>query len=70
MPPTLLDDLLLYFHDSPAIESVVGGRARNARGWFNSRRQLTYRIAHGLAEVVQFLSVHSPIKGSTDVSAR
>ena len=69
MPPALFDDLLLYIRDSPAMESVVGGSARNSDGWFNSRLQLIYRIAHGLTEVVQFLSVHSPVKRSTDISA-
>ena len=28
MPPALLDDLVLYFRDSPAIENTVGGRTR------------------------------------------
>ena len=69
MPPALFDDLLLYFRDSPAIEGVVGGRSRNVYRWFNSRRQLVYCIAHGLAEVGQFLSVHSPVKRSADISA-
>ena len=36
---------------------------------FNSRRQLIYRIAHGLAEVVEFLSIHSPVEGFTDIGA-
>jgi hypothetical protein len=35
---------------------------------FDSRRQLIYRIAHGLAKVVQFLSVHSPVEGFADIS--
>ena len=35
---------------------------------FDSRRQLVYRIAHGIAEVVWLFSIHSPVKGSTDIS--
>ena len=45
----------------------VGGKTWHLHRWFNSRRQLIYRITHGLAEVVQFLPVHSPIKSSTDI---
>ena len=63
----LFDDLLLYFRDSPVIKCTVGERARNVHHWFNSRRQLIYRVAHGLVEVVQFLSTHSPFKSSTDI---
>jgi hypothetical protein len=37
--------------------------------WFNPRRQLIYRLAHGSTKVVQFLSVHPPIKGSAYISA-
>jgi hypothetical protein len=37
--------------------------------WFDPRRQLIYRLAHGLTEVAQFLPVHSPVKGSTDICA-
>jgi len=33
----------------------------------DSHRQLSYRITHGLAEVVKFLSIHSPVEGSTDI---
>ena len=68
VPPALLDDLRLYFHDSPAIENMVNGRTRNVNRRFNSRRQLIYRITHRLAEVVQLLSVHPPVEGSADVS--
>jgi hypothetical protein len=69
MPTASLDDLLLYFCDSPMMGSTVGGWTRNAYPWSNSRRQLIYRIACGLAEVTQFLSIHSPFKGSTDIGA-
>ena len=68
-PPTLFDDLLLYFRDGPAIESVISGRTRDVYRRFDSHRQLIYRLAHGLTEVVQLLSIHSPLKGSTDISA-
>ena len=67
MPLALFDDLLLYLRDSPVIDDVVSGRIRSMHRQFNPRRQLVYRIAHGLAEVVQFLAIHSPVKGSTDI---
>ena len=35
---------------------------------FDSRPQLIYRIAHGLVEIVQPFSIHSSVKGSTDIS--
>ena len=47
---------------------MVGGRTRNVYCLFDSHHQLIYRIAHGLAEVVQLLSIHSPVKGSTGIS--
>jgi len=65
----LFDDFLSYFRDGPAIEEMVGAKDRNTYTWFNSRRQLIYRIAHRLVEVVQSLIVHSPVKGSTDIGA-
>jgi len=37
--------------------------------WFDPRRQLIYRVTHGLTEIVQFLSVHPPIEGSADIGA-
>ena len=37
--------------------------------WFNSRRQLAYRITHGTTELIELLSVHPPAKRSTDISA-
>ena len=67
MPTASFDNLLLYFRDSPAVGSMVSERTLNVyRRRPNSRRQLIYRIAHGL---VQFFSIHSPFKGSTDISA-
>ena len=36
---------------------------------FNPRRQLVYRLAHGLTEVVLFLPGRSSIKGFTDIGA-
>ena len=35
--------------------------------WFNSRRQLIYRITHRLAEVVHLLSIHPPVEGFADI---
>ena len=67
IPPAPFDDLLLYFRDRPAIESMVGGRNRSVYYRVNSRHQLIYRIARGLAEVVQLLSIHSPVEGFADI---
>ena len=69
MPLALFGDLLLYFRHSPAIENKVRGRTPRAYRRFNSRRKLIYRVAHGLAEVAQFLSARSPVEGSTNISA-
>ena len=67
VPPTLFDDLLLYFCDSTAIDNPVSGGVRSVHCRFNSRRQLIYRIAHGFAEVVKCLPIHSPVESSTDI---
>jgi len=67
--PALLYDFPPYLCDSPAIEITVGGRIRDVYHRFHSQRQLIYRIAHGPAEVIQALSAHSPVEGSTDVGA-
>ena len=69
MTPTLFDDLLLYFRDSPTIESAVGGGTRNVHRRFNSPCQLVYRVTHRLIEIFQFLSIHSPVEGSADICA-
>jgi len=37
--------------------------------WLSPRCQLCNRIAHGLTKVVHLLSVHPPLKGSTDITA-
>ena len=59
--PALFDDLLLYFRNSPVVDNMVWGRTGDVYFWFNSHRQLIYRVARGLAEVFKFLSVHSSI---------
>ena len=69
MPLASLDDLVLDFCDSPAIGRMVGGRARIAYGRANLRRQMIYPVTHGLAELIQLLSVHPPFQGSADISA-
>ena len=43
-------------------ESMIGGRTQNVSRWLDSRRQLIYRIAHGLTEIFQPLPVHSPVE--------
>ena len=69
IPLAVFDDLPLYLRHSPTIENTVGGRNRSVHCRFNSRRQLIYRIANGLAKVIQFLPVHPPIEGFTDIGA-
>ena len=66
IPATPFHDLSLYIRNSPAIESTVNRRSRNVYWWFNSRRQLVYRIDQGLTELVQPLSVHPPVKRSAN----
>ena len=69
MPLALFGDFLFYFRDGPAIENTIGGRSRNVYHRFNSRVQFIYRTTHRLVEVVQLLSVRSPLEGSTDMGA-
>jgi hypothetical protein len=63
-------DLLLDFCDGPAIKIMVSGGTGDVYRWFNPRRQLVYRVAHRLAELVQLLSAHSPFERFADISAR
>lgn len=49
--------------------NIVGELSELCIAGFDPRRQLLYRLAHGLSEVVQFPSIHRPVKGSTDVGA-
>ena len=68
IPFASLDRLPLNFRHSPAIDgSLVGGS--NVDRWSNSRSQLIYRVAHGLAEVAQFLSTQTSFKRFADVGA-
>lgn len=62
LPPNLLH--------SPAIaEDILVGGFEMHIVWLNSRRQLIYRVTHGLTEIGQFLSIDPPVKRSADVSA-
>jgi len=70
MPSASFYDLLLYSCDSLAIENMVGRRtSQNVYRWSNSRSQLVYRIAHGLIEIIRFLSIHSLVESLTDIGA-
>ena len=69
MTPAFVRDLLLYFCNGPAIGGVVN-RSTNFDRRLNSRCQLVYRIAHRLAEVVQFLVAHPSSEGSADIGTR
>ena len=62
-------DRPLYFLNTPVIEDTVGGRTRRMYHRIDSRFQLVYRIAYGLAQFVCPLSICSPPKGVTDVGA-
>ena len=61
IPPAPFDNLSLYFRNGPAIGNMVGERGRNGYPRFNSRRQLVYRIAHGLTEFFQSLPTHPSV---------
>ena len=63
----LFVDLPLYFLNTPAIETTVGGRSQSIYHQIDSRLQLGYRVAHRLAEFVFLLSACSPLKRITDV---
>jgi len=70
IPPTPFDDLSLYLCSGPGIESTVGWSTRNVHQWFNSRRQLVYRIGHGLTELFQPPPVHSSRESSADFGTK
>ena len=36
--------------------------------WYDSRRQLSYRITHRLTQVIGFLPTHSPVEGIPNIS--
>ena len=61
-------DLLPYCLHGPTIENRMGGKGWSVYRWMDSRLQPVYRITHGLAEVVQFLSIRSSFEGITDAS--
>ena len=68
VPFALLGDHHLNFRHGSAIENIVGELSR-LHYWPNLRRQPTHRLTHGLTEVVLFLPVHRPFKGSTYIGA-
>jgi len=69
IPPAPFGDVPLYFCNSPVIESTVGGGMRNVYIWFGLQRQLIYRIACRLAELIQPSPVHSPVESSANICA-
>jgi hypothetical protein len=70
IPFTPLDQVLMYFCHCPEIEMILYQWAvRNACRWLYSQRQLIYRIIHGLAGLIWFLSFYLPVKRSTDIGA-
>ena len=62
-------DLALYFLDTPATKSMVGGRSRSIHRGIDSRLQSVDRIAHRLAELICPLPTRSPPKCITDIAA-
>jgi hypothetical protein len=70
IPFALFDDLPLDLPHGSVVGSIVSELSGLCDISLNNpRRQLIYRLAYGLTEVAQFLSIHSPIKGSADVGA-
>ena len=69
VPSALLDDLPLDLRHSSAVNFVVSELYKTVGRSFNARRQLIYRIAHGLAEITQLLSIHPSVEGLTDIGA-
>ena len=68
VPSDPFDGFFLDLRYGPAIERdkrIV----HNVRCWLSSRRQLRNRLTHGLAEVIKFLAIHSPVKSSAYVRA-
>jgi hypothetical protein len=62
-------DLPLDFPHSSAVKRIISELPKLSITGLNSRRQLIYRLAHGLTEVTQFLPVHSPVEGFADICA-
>ena len=69
IPPVLFGDLPMDLCHSSAIKSVVSEVIRTVRHRFNLHGQIVDRFAHGLTEVVQFLSLHPTVKGFTHIDA-
>ena len=65
VPFASFDDLPMNLRYSPAIKGRLVGSS-NMHRWSNSHRKLIYRIAQGLAEIVQFLCVDSLVKRYAD----
>jgi hypothetical protein len=68
VPFALFCDHRLDLRHGSVIEKIVGELSR-LHHWFNPHRQPIHRLAHGLTEVVLFLPVHCPFKGSTNIGA-
>jgi hypothetical protein len=68
MTPASFLDLLLYFFNGPAIGRIGERTEQILTTRLNSRCQLIYRVAHRLAEIVQFLFAHPPFEGFADIS--
>ena len=70
VPLALFGDLPLDLPHRSAVRGIISEPFKLCDiGLNNPRCQLIYRLAHGLTEVVQFLSIHSPGEGSADVGA-
>jgi len=52
----------------PAVESIIMN-GRDACRWFDSHRQLIYRIVHGPTELIRFPSIRPSVKRSADIGA-
>jgi len=54
-------------HSSVIAEGALVGGFKIHVVWFDSHRQLIYRITYGLVEIGQFFSINPPVERSADI---
>ena len=68
VPLALFPDILLNLRHGSAIGSILSA-IQTVHNWLNPRRQLVYRLAHGLIEVFHSSPLRSPVEDFTDLGA-
>ena len=68
VPLALFPVILLNLRHGSAIGSILSA-IQPVHNWLNPRRQLVYRLAHGLIEVFHSSPLRSPVEDFTDLGA-